>query len=404
MDIYKLLGINRLEAVLNRVNRKPIKEDPSLCCRDRLHGSGCALCLKCPVGAINLDREPFLDEDTCLHCGLCATLCPTGVFTPEPGDDYYLAIIKSTLVKSKADQEQTALVFHCSKAAHKDELKANIELPCLARLNETLFLGSANFGVSTVWLLTANCSDCPLGSCLETLKELAAKSKQVVKGYGLNFKIIFSSEPPQFNQEASRADDVKKDVSAYSRRELFTQLGRQVVASGIEYTESKWQELKENMRGPAVPEFAYKVPRKRELLLAVLNSLEKQRQVNGNQPLNPFLYFYDIDASRCNFCFNCVKFCPTKALRLAANEDGGHLVLVWPYCVGCNLCTQVCLTNAITAKQSALSLKEKKFKVLISFQESKCEECKQPFYTVNLDQKRCFFCEQRRAKLQDDFF
>jgi len=403
MDIYKLLGINRLEAVLNRVNRQPIKENIALCCRDRLNQSGCDLCLKCPVGAINLQSEPFINDELCLNCGLCVNLCPTGVFEPQPGDDYYLALIKTTVAKRKS----STAVFSCAKSKEQtegQELTA-IELPCLARLNETVFIGAASFGLKLAWLFTANCQNCSLASGLTFLEKLAYQSEQLVKGYGLNLKIVFSSQlPPESKTATNQVDQVKKDISAYSRRELFTNLGRQLLATGIDYTESKWQEFKENMSGPKTPEFSYKLPRKRELFLAVINKLEKESQLNGSVPANPFFYSYTLDAAKCNFCLNCVKFCPTKALALTKTETGGYLSLAWPYCVGCNLCVQVCLPQAITKKEEVLSLKQNKRHTLVEFTQSKCKECKQQFLTVNKEQEYCFFCQHRRTKLQDDYW
>lgn len=403
MDIYKLLGINRLEAVLNRVNQQPIKENTALCCRDRLNQSGCDLCLKCPVGAVNLQSEPFINDELCVNCNLCVNLCPTGALEPKLGDDYYLALIKTTITKSKS----STAVFSCakSKAQLEGQELTLIELPCLARLNETLLVGAATFGLKLAWLLTAKCLDCPLASILEFVEKLASQCEQLLKGYGLTLKISLTSELTLGSQDVfNEVAQVKKDISAYSRRELFTNLGRQLLATGVDYTESKWQEFKENISSPKTPGFAYKLPRKRELFLAVINKLEKEHQLNGAVPVNPFFYSYKLEAAKCNFCLNCVKFCPTKALTLTKTETGGYLSLTWPYCVGCNLCVQVCLPQALTKKEEALSLRQNKRHILVEFTESKCQECKQPFLSANKEQERCFFCQQRRAKLQDDFW
>lgn len=402
MDIYKLLGINRLEAVLNRVNQQPIKENAALCCRDRLNQSGCDLCLRCPVGAVNLESEPFINDELCANCGLCVNLCPTGALEPQPGDDYYLALVKTTVAKSKT----ASLIFSCLKNKEqlaKEEVTA-IELSCLARLNETILLGAAAFGLKQAWLLTTHCSNCSLASSLEFVRKVAHQCEQLLKGYGLNLKISLTPQLPSESQVVFKeVTTVKKEISSYSRRELFTNLGRQLLASGIDYTESKWQEFKENMTGPKTPEFTYKLPRKRQLFLAVINKLEKESHLNGAVPANPFFYSYALDASKCNFCLNCVKFCPTKALTLTKTENGGYLSLVWPSCVGCHLCVQVCLPQALTKKEEVLSLKQNKRHILVKFTENKCQECKQPFLTANKEQERCFFCQYRRAKLQDDF-
>ncbi len=61
--------------------------------------------------------------------------------------------------------------------------------------------------------------------------------------------------------------------------------------------------------------------------------------------------FVHFDESVCNGCIECVKVCPTRAVRVKNNKA----MLLKGKCIGCGQCIRVCKMGAVTASTSDLS-------------------------------------------------
>jgi formate hydrogenlyase subunit 6/NADH:ubiquinone oxidoreductase subunit I len=101
----------------------------------------------------------------------------------------------------------------------------------------------------------------------------------------------------------------------------------------------------------------------RSLWVARVRRSEKESNANhstaGSQaldaPVGPSFPRLDFDASgahRCNGCSLCVSVCPSRCLRLTAEEQGASLSviafeLVRGSCIGCGICRDVCPESAI---------------------------------------------------------
>lgn len=58
-----------------------------------------------------------------------------------------------------------------------------------------------------------------------------------------------------------------------------------------------------------------------------------------------------LHSDKCNGCVNCMKRCPTEAIRVR----GGKAAIMYERCVGCGECVRVCPTNAKVETPDALS-------------------------------------------------
>lgn len=69
-----------------------------------------------------------------------------------------------------------------------------------------------------------------------------------------------------------------------------------------------------------------------------------------------------LDGSKCNGCVNCMKRCPTEAIRVR----NGKATIMYERCVGCGECVKVCPTKAkVEMCDSLSSIKNFKYKVAL---------------------------------------
>lgn len=67
-----------------------------------------------------------------------------------------------------------------------------------------------------------------------------------------------------------------------------------------------------------------------------------------------FFHSVRLDAQRCKGCTNCIKLCPTEAIRVR----DGKAVIIEARCIDCGECIRVCPNNAKTAYSDSLSILE----------------------------------------------
>jgi len=77
----------------------------------------------------------------------------------------------------------------------------------------------------------------------------------------------------------------------------------------------------------------------------------------------------DVDPVKCTSCGNCVKFCPTGAIKL---HEEGPAVIDKDSCIGCGACANVCSENAVSLERRLGSVfKTKK----LAIDNDKCVAC-----------------------------
>ena len=59
-----------------------------------------------------------------------------------------------------------------------------------------------------------------------------------------------------------------------------------------------------------------------------------------------------LDLSKCKGCTNCIKRCPTEAIRVR----NGHAVIKEEKCIDCGECIKVCSSKAKKATHDSLSV------------------------------------------------
>lgn len=107
----------------------------------------------------------------------------------------------------------------------------------------------------------------------------------------------------------------------------------------------------------------------------------------------------DVDPDKCNSCSNCVKFCPTEAIKV---PEGEIAFIDKDACVGCGACANVCPEEAIElVRELGPVIKTKE---LLVDQETcvQCQVCEEncPVDAIKidedsvlLDKEKCILCD-----------
>lgn len=388
-DISSLLGLDKLNKVFSVFERLPIQIFPERCCRRRQDAASCQECLKvCQVEAVDLNDGVEIDFDKCNACGLCATVCPTGVFYPKPSDLYFLAQIKKVLNETN----RSSVYFYCRD---QDELIDGIKVNCLGRLNEALLVGAAVLGAENIFLSKKGCSSCETKSGEPVTSDVVSVAKKLLSSFGSTAEIIYDYDVPwEFDSISSLVE-----FDTIDRRDFLTNARTQALAVGSEFlsdTLSKFLSPSEEIG------FKYNVPEKRKLLLTFLRKMAGP--IREEHLIGAELPFVQVDINdECFYCKQCVLFCPTEALSTIDENEKITVTFSLPNCTKCNLCKEVCPVGAVSFSEK-IALKKlltDKPENLITLSQYVCKSCRQKFGSVGVNEK-CGFCIQKEAKLGDD--
>lgn len=78
--------------------------------------------------------------------------------------------------------------------------------------------------------------------------------------------------------------------------------------------------------------------------------------------MSDFVHSVYLDADKCKGCINCIKRCPTGAIRVR----GGKAHIIKEFCIDCGECVRVCPHHAKRTRYDSLdSMKEFKYKVAL---------------------------------------
>ena len=67
-----------------------------------------------------------------------------------------------------------------------------------------------------------------------------------------------------------------------------------------------------------------------------------------------FTHSVQLDKSKCMGCINCIKRCPTQAIRVR----GGKATIITEFCIDCGECIRICPHHAKLAIYDPLSVME----------------------------------------------
>lgn len=204
----------------------PVKDR---CIAVRNRHSSCHKCSEaCPAGAVHAEKNKLeFDAAACMSCGACTTACPVEALVPLIPDDETLA----RAVRIVVEETGGVAVFACARIASKglgDPAKY-AEVPCMARIEESLLVELASEGVRDIVLVDGVCKTCKYRSCVPRFDEVVRTAAKLVSVQGGQVRISRTSEFP-----ACALVENKWELLSESRRGFFSSMGTRAADAATE--------------------------------------------------------------------------------------------------------------------------------------------------------------------------
>ena len=328
---------------------------PQRCSAVRHRKSSCRKCVEsCITGAIEIGLNKItIDPNECVGCGTCTSVCPTEALVAlKPADVELLDDVVAS-VEALSD-ERDAAVIACARIASKREGDPSkfTEVPCLGRVEESLFVQLAAHGVRDIVLVDGTCRTCKHRDSVPAIDDSVDAANEIFEVMGAEARVRRASA---FPQAALAAEG--ESLYGESRRGFFgeaTNVAKTAAGKTVDHI----------LRSDA----AKSVPTLRDMLAVddsgTLPQFDPTRHTDLldamaelGEPAKDELFTrrfgaIEIDREKCNSCAMCTVFCPTHALVKAKDEptEKGGIVLEFSamQCVQCGLCEDVCMKEALT--------------------------------------------------------
>lgn len=346
--------------VAEELEDKPVLPVPKRCVAVRNRNASCHKCQDaCLADAIAIHNNVLtVDYKACVGCGACTTVCPTEALVPlSPMDD--------ELVQAAAESLShlgDCAVIACARIASKGiaDPHTYAEVPCMARVDESLLLPLAAAGANDVVLVDGDCSTCKYRATSTGVDATVASANALMQAQGAPAVVRRASEFPEGCELADAYS-----LLGESRRGFFTNATSWTASAagktaemvirknlGMQKQAATLREQLGATDSGTLPQFS---ERRRSTVLDAMDRLG----VSVEPQVETRLFGrVDIDISKCNSCGMCAVFCPTGALKKSAvkpspnadgTPDGGSfLEFSCAECVQCDLCVDACMKKCIT--------------------------------------------------------
>ena len=327
------------------------------CVAVRNRNASCRKCIEaCAFESLSVDaNELTLDSTSCVGCGACVAACPTEALVAAHAPD---GAVASLAAKSCAAADGVAVIA-CARISSKRlaDPERYVEVPCIARIDETLVVDLASKGAESVIVVDGTCKTCKYRNCTKGVDETLEQAWQILEASGSTCAV---------ERRSSFPDDLLLEDSTgrfgSTRRGFFADAfsaARETAMTAAKMTLEQELGMKERelsigdrlrvSAGGSMPTIA--MPRHDRLL----NAFDALGEPAGTQLASRKFATVGIDIEKCNSCGMCAVFCPTGALKRNPAEKMSDPLLYLEFsaaeCVNCGLCKDVCWKGALELDQ-----------------------------------------------------
>lgn len=343
----------------------------SRCVAVRHRKATCRACIDaCPTNAIAIENNQIKhDPYACLNCGACASVCPTEAFAPQ--DELFEPLFNAL---SAVETAPESIVFSCEKnPCRANNSKAStlfFTLPCLAYLDERILFQCAQAGCSSLAFAQTPCLGCE--------KQASQKTFLCFLERAFNLLEVTNTPCALARYEEHAEESLPEQVS---RRSFFTSLASEIkqaashaattsIDSAFNKKDTPETLIQQLTSAPGVLK-TFRIKRNEAFLDCLYQALsERSHTIETHEaPDLPRFGTANLNATTCQHCGMCAKFCPTGALSYVgepqtpsifgsktSNKHGYHEFRCSD-CINCNLCADICLNDALSIS-SVLSFEE----------------------------------------------
>ena len=346
-------NINEIMQVAEALEKSPVVVLRDRCVAVRNRNATCRKCTAvCQVDAIYIAaNEISLDAGMCMGCGACTSVCPTEALVPAVPTD---AVLAESAANAAALRDGRAL-FACARIASKRlaDPACYAEVPCLARMEESVLLDLVAHGVTQVAFVDGTCDTCKYRACVPTIDATVINANELLEAQGSDVRVQRVSEFP-----ADVLIDSAEGKFGSTRRGFFSEAaGAAKETAMVAAKTTIEQEL-----GYAAPEVAIG----ERLRVTADGSMPRLDMPRHNRTINAMdaiglsvardihtrrFGSVAIDMEKCNACGMCAVFCSTGALKRDETDSASKPLRFLEFsaceCVQCGLCADVCWKGAL---------------------------------------------------------
>lgn len=269
---------------------------------------------------------------------------------------------------------------------------------CLAALTVPLLLALRRH-VTPLWLNDEICAGCPIGRAQPYIARTGEAVNALLTAFGHSPAVrTYQANPEELAVAPTETPVYSGREPTYTRRGFFTSLGRLTRQATVNViAESTAREPQGPI--PVKQRLSHRVPENRHQLLLGVRTLGDPSSAPMALSL---LSMADVavDGDACSACGLCARFCPTGALKFAADESHFVLRFVLATCVDCAICALICPDAAVSfAYESPLSaLVESAPSLLLAGNLVPCARCSQPVAGAPEEKVNCYVCRSPRPQ------
>ena len=350
----RMPSINDIVTIAEALEKSPVVVVGDRCAAVRNRNSTCRRCEQvCQQGAIDISaNEVHLNASSCVACGACCTVCPTGALVPVEPTDAAFAQACAASLEANGDRAVVA----CARIASKRQADpaAYAGVPCLPRVDESIALAMAAAGAHEVLLVDGNCATCKYRANEPAVDATVASANALLAAQGSATRVRRATGFPE-----EMLVESAEGLHGTTRRGFFSEAigaardttmtaAKVTIAQDLGYTDAV-PAIGERLRvteSGTLP--LIEVPRHD----VAINALYELGEPVVDEIESRLFASIDIDVQKCNACGMCAVFCPTGAIRRdpfsSVSDPLKLLEFSASSCVNCNLCADVCWKRALT--------------------------------------------------------